>query len=248
MTEETPSRYIAFFDECGDHSLDQIDRDFPLFVLSTAIVERTVYQEEIIPAMGRLKMRFWNHEGVNLHSREIRKALGDFSFMQVPQMRAVFLSALSGLMKELPITLFITAVHKQDHKQRYGIAATNPYDLALTYTFERVLHFLDGEKEVHLPVTAEARGKNEDNELEAAFYRLMTQGTRFIPAERFKRLKCPITFRRKTDNIAGLQIADLCAHPAARQVLKPEQPNQSWDIVKDRIYQRSHVTGWKVFP
>jgi hypothetical protein len=248
MTEETPSRYIAFFDECGDHSLEQIDRDFPLFVLSTVIVERTVYHEQIIPAMGRLKMRFWNHEGVNLHSREIRKALGDFPFMQVPQKRALVLSALSGLMKELPITLFITAVHKQEHKQRYGMAATNPYDLALTYTFERVLHFLDGEKEVHLPVTAEARGKNEDNELEAAFYRLMTQGTRFIPAERFQRLKCPITFRRKTDNIAGLQIADLCAHPAARQVLKPEQPNQAWDVVKDRIYQRNHVTGWKVFP
>jgi hypothetical protein len=248
MIEEMPSRYIAFFDECGDHSLEQIDRDFPLFVLSTVIMERTVYHEQIIPALGRLKMRFWNHEGVNLHSREIRKALGDFSFMQVPQKRALVLSALSGLMKELPITLFITAVRKQEHKQRYGMAATNPYDLALTYTFERVLHFLDGENEVHLPVTAEARGKNEDNELEAAFYRLMTQGTRFIPAERFQRLKCPITFRRKTDNIAGLQIADLCAHPAARQVLKPEQPNQAWEVVKDRIYQRSHVKGWKVFP
>jgi len=248
MAEETPSRYIAFFDECGDYSLEQIDRDFPLFVLSTVIVERTVYHGQIIPAMGRLKMRFWNHEGVNLHSREIRKALGDFSFMQVPQKRALVLSALSGLMKELPITLFITAVHKQEHKQRYGMAATNPYDLALTYAFERALHFLDGEKEVHLPVTAEARGKNEDNELEAAFYRRMTQGTRFIPAERFQRLKCPITFRRRTDNIAGLQIADLCAHPAARQVLKPEQPNQAWDVVKDRIYPRNQVIGWKVFP
>ena len=126
MAEETPSRYIAFFDECGDYSLEQIDRDFPLFVLSTVIVERTVYHGQIIPAMGRLKMRFWNHEGVNLHSREIRKALGDFSFMQVPQKRALVLSALSGLMKELPITLFITAVHKQEHKQRYGMAATNP--------------------------------------------------------------------------------------------------------------------------
>ena len=40
MTEETPSRYIAFFDECGDHSLEQIDRDFPLFVLSTVIVSK----------------------------------------------------------------------------------------------------------------------------------------------------------------------------------------------------------------
>lgn len=250
MPDETPSRFIAFFDECGDHSLEKIDRDFPLFVLSTVIMERSAYQEQIVPALGRLKMRFWNHEGVNLHSRDIRKALGDFSFMQVPQKRAMVLSALSDMMEDLPITPFITAIHKQVHKERYGMVASNPYDLALTYMdmVERVLHFLDGERETHLPVTAEARGKNEDNELEAAFYRLMTRGTRFIPAQRFQRLKCPIAFRRKTDNIAGLQIADLCAHPAARKVLKPEQPNQAWDRVKDRIYHRGSVTGWKVFP
>jgi hypothetical protein len=30
-----PSRFIAFFDECGDHSLTKIDSDFPLFVLAT---------------------------------------------------------------------------------------------------------------------------------------------------------------------------------------------------------------------
>lgn len=247
MAEEASSRFIAFFDECGDHSLEKIDRDFPLFVLSTVIVEREVYHERIIPALGCLKMRFWNHEGVNLHSRDIRRAHGDFKFMQVPAMRAAVLAALSDMMKDLPITLFITAIHKQEHKERYGMAASNPYDLALTYTFERVLHFLEGESETELPVTAEARGKNEDNELEAAFYRLMTQGTRFIPAEKFQRLKCPITFRRKTDNIAGLQIADLCAHPAARRVLTG-QPNQAWDMVCDRIYKRGSVSGWKIFP
>jgi hypothetical protein len=76
----------------------------------------------------------------------------------------------------------------------------------------------------------------------------LTQGTRFIPAARFQRLNCPISFRRKTDNIAGLQIADLCAHPAARRVLNPAQPNQAWDLVCDRIYQRGGITGWKIFP
>ena len=248
MAEDTLSPYIAFFDECGDHSLEKIDRDFPLFVLSTVIVERAVYQDWIVPALARLKMRFWNHEGVNLHSRDIRRARGDFAFMQVPRKREELLAALGELMRGVPITLFITAIHKEEHKQRYGMAASNPYDLALTYTFERVLHFLDGEGETHLPVTAEARGKNEDNQLETAFYRLMTQGTGFIPAARFQRLRCPIIFRKKTDNIAGLQIADLCAYPAARRVLNPGKANQAWEAVVGRIYQRGGVTGWKIFP
>jgi hypothetical protein len=242
------SRFIAFFDECGDHSLDKIDADFPLFVLSTVIMERADYISVVVPAMTRLKLRFWPHEGVNLHSREIRKAHGDFAFMQVPTQRAAMMAAISELMSTLPFTLFITAIRKQKHKDRYGQEAANPYDVALAYSFERVLHFLESEGETHLPVTAEARGKNEDNELAAAFLRIMTEGTRYNSAQRFRALTCPQTFRRKADNIAGMQVADLCAHPAARHVLKPDQPNQAYEVIKPHIYQRAGVSGWKVFP
>lgn len=46
------SRFIGFLDECGDHSLEKIDHDFPIFVLCFAIVERKNYAENIIPAMS----------------------------------------------------------------------------------------------------------------------------------------------------------------------------------------------------
>jgi hypothetical protein len=248
MNPSSDSRFIAFFDECGDHSMEKIDADFPLFVLSTVILERAAYIEKVIPALNRLKLRFWPHEGVNLHSRDIRKQHGDFSFMRLPENRKAMLQALSETMEVLPFTLFITAIQKTKHKERYGINAANPYDLALTYTFERVLHFLEGVGETSLPVTAEARGKIEDNELARAFLRIVTEGTGFHPVEKFRALKCPLAFRRKSDNIAGLQVADLCAYPAARQILKPEQPNQAYEVIKPHIYKRRGVSGWKVFP
>jgi hypothetical protein len=228
--------------------MEKIDRDFPLFVLSTVIVERTAYVETIVPALSKLKLRFWPHEGVNLHSRDIRKAQGDFSFLQVPAMRAAFLGELSAMMAALPFTLFITGIRKQTHKDRYGDHADNPYSVALTYTFERVLHFLEGHGETELPVTAEARGRNEDNELAAAFQHIMTKGTRYNSAERFQSLRCPLTFRRKTDNIAGMQIADLCAHPAARKLLNPDQLHQAFTVVEPHLYRRGGVNGWKAFP
>ena len=31
---DNQSKFIAFFDECGDHSMEKIDKDFPLFVLA----------------------------------------------------------------------------------------------------------------------------------------------------------------------------------------------------------------------
>ena len=248
MTTAANSRFIAFFDECGDHSMEKIDADFPLFVLSTVIVERDAYVKVVVPELTRLKLRFWPHEGVNLHSRDIRKEHGDFAFMRVPAQRAAMMAAIGGLMAALPFTLFITAIRKEKHKEHYGQDAVNPYDAALTYTFERVLHFLEVVGETCLPVTAEARGKNEDNALEAAFLRIMTQGTGYNAAERFRALNCLLTFRRKTDNIAGMQVADLCAHPAARKVLKPDQPNQAYEVIAQHIYHRDGVSGWKVSP
>jgi hypothetical protein len=242
------SRFIAFFDECGDHSMNNIDKDFPLFVLSTVIFDRKKYTKQTISELAELKLKFWNHEGINLHSRDIRKQLDDFSFTRVPNHRQHFIEELTAMMKKLEFTLFITVINKNSHKAKYGTVAENPYDLALIYSFERILHFLEANNEIDLPITAEARGRNEDNELASTFYRLMNQGTAFNVAKRFKKLNCQLTFRRKSDNIAGMQIADLCAYPAARHILYPDQKNLSFDVVSQKIYNSGKVSGLKVFP
>lgn len=242
------SRFIAFFDECGDHSLTKIDKDFPLFLLCTVIVEREAYARQIIPALAEFKLRYFAHEGINLHSREIRKAEGPFSILQNANLRQTFLSELSALMAALPFTLFITAIHKNAYAARYGKEARNPYDVALEYSFERILHFMEAQQENQLPVIAEARGQQEDDALRASFHKLMTQGTYYNSAERFQRLICPISFRRKQDNISGIQVADLCAHPTARHLLKPDTSNQAFDVVKPHIYASGKINGLKVYP
>lgn len=242
------SRYIAFFDECGDHSLTKIDKDFPLFLLCTVIVEREVYATQIIPTISAFKLRYFAHEGINLHSREIRKADGPFNILQHQTVRQSFLADLSKVMAKLPFTLFITAIQKNDYVKRYGLEARNPYDVALEYSFERILHFMESCGETQLPVIAEARGQQEDDALRASFHKLMTQGTYYNSAERFQKLICPISFRRKNDNIAGIQVADLCAHPTARHLLKPEGYNQAYDVVRPHIYTAGNVNGLKVYP
>ena len=250
MTDQclSKSRFIAFFDECGDHSLSKIDKDFPMFLLCTMVVERDAYAKQIIPALAEFKLRYFAHEGINLHSREIRKAEGPFGILQNETVRHKFLGELSTLMTVLPFTLFITAIQKVAYAERYGTEAKNPYNVALEYSFERILHFLEEQNESQLPVIAEARGQQEDDALRASFHRLMTQGTYFNSAERFQKMVCPISFRRKQDNIAGIQLADLCAHPTARHLLKPSVANQAFDVVKPHIYVSGNVNGLKVYP
>lgn len=242
------SRFIAFFDECGDHSLTKINPELPVFALCTVIVEREAYARTIIPEIAAFKLRYFAHEGINLHSRDIRKAEGPFAILQNSQVRERFMADLSQLIERLPFTLFVTVIHKHAHKARYGDGARNPYDVALEYSFERVLHFMESKGESALPVIAEARGKNEDNQLRASFHRLMTEGTYYNKAERFWKLTCPISFRRKQDNIAGIQLADLCAHPVARHALKPQAENRAFAIIEPKFYRAGNVFGYKEFP
>jgi len=242
------SKFIGFLDECGDHSMEKIDQDFPLFVLALVIFERKVYAEQLIPKLGVLKLKYWIHEGVNLHSREIRKQVGPFSFLHHPQKRRQFMADINELVESIPFTLFVTGIQKMKHQEKYGVHATNPYELALEFTLERVLYFLWGEKEFQLPIVAEARGKQEDKSLELAFLRILSSGTRFVKAEDFKTLNCSIVFRSKRDNIGGIQMADLCAYPCARHILDWKKPNPAFDIVQKHFYAGTPHGGFKTFP
>lgn len=241
------SRFIAFFDECGDHSLSNINPQFPVFVLCVVVVERNAYARQIIPAMAEFKLRYFAHEGINLHSRDIRKAEGPFTILQAKPLRQRFIDELSELISSLPFTLFATVIRKDKHVGTYGDNAKNPYSLAMVYTFERILLFMEKNSDAALPVIAEVRGRNEDNELRASFHELMTQGTRYNDADRFRRLICPLSFRKKQDNIAGIQLADLCAYPIARYVLGPDQPNRAYKVVRDHFF-KDGAYGLKVFP
>lgn len=241
------SRYLAFFDECGDHSLTKIDPDFPLFVLALVVMERAAYRDTILPAVNQFKLRYWNHEGVNLHSRDIRLAAGPFHILLHPQVRAQFMAELSALMARLPFTLFIAAIHKQRHVER-AAAAEDPYGLALKFTLEGLVHFLAAQGETQLPLVAEARGKREDDALRQVFARILAEGTGDCPAASFQKLDCSLMFQPKHNNLVGNQLADLCAYPCARHILNPDKANEPYAIASRKIYENGGVRGWKVFP
>ena len=65
------SDYIIYVDESGDHSLAKINPEYPLFVLALCIVKKSEYADQIVPAMQRLKHRWFGHDLVVLHEKEI---------------------------------------------------------------------------------------------------------------------------------------------------------------------------------
>lgn len=49
------SDYIVYVDESGDHSLESINPEYPLFVLSFCIFRKDVYANTMTPAVRKLK-------------------------------------------------------------------------------------------------------------------------------------------------------------------------------------------------
>lgn len=237
---------LVFLDEAGDHSLDPVDKDFPVFVLVFVLCQDFAYSDVLVPAFTRFKIRHFGHDGVVLHSRDIRKAIGDFEFLQVPEKREAFHADLNMLMTDAEFELIAIAIRKQSHKSRYGKACRNPYELALEFGMERLKSYLDeiGQKQVTL--LAEARGKNEDDALRLAFLQLLKQGSYYHD---FKSLDFELKFVSKKANVLGHQIADLCAYPIARRVIDPKKSHRAFEIVRTKFIDRpSWRHGFKIFP
>lgn len=240
---------VVYLDETGDHSLELIDKDFPLFAVVLLIVDQTEYVQRIIPTVYQIKMDYFGHEAVVLHSRDIRKAQGAFGFLTDPQKRQPFYDRLNALMSASQYTLIAAVIRKQAHKDRYGMWADNPYDMALKFALERLLPLLEGvgQREVH--IVAEARGRREDDQLRLSFLRVVNGGTEYISAERFKQVQFHLECAPKAKNIVGTQLADLAAYPIARYGLDPSKPNPSYEVIKGKFYEGpGWIRGLKIFP
>ncbi|MDH6269297.1 hypothetical protein M2360_004725 [Rhizobium sp. SG_E_25_P2] len=82
--------YIFYADESGDHSLTTVDRGFPIFVLSICGFRIPDYCRKVVPAFQQLKFRYFGHDMVVLHEREIRKQTGDFVLLSDRALRERF--------------------------------------------------------------------------------------------------------------------------------------------------------------
>jgi len=101
-------------------------------------------------------------------------------------------------------------------------------------------------------ITAESRGRKEDNDLIYVFNHLQLNGNEYIPT--FQNIT-NLWMAKKDKNLAGLQIADLAAYPIATKILEPQKANPVFDLIKAKIChgpesKNNTIYGYglKVFP
>lgn len=246
---ENYSDYIIYVDESGDHGLDVIDSSYPIFVLTFCIFHKKHYVGTIVPMVQDLKFRWFGHDAIVLHEREIRKQTPPFKFLQNRSTRDKFLNELTEIIDSINITIISSVIHKHDHKSAYSSPA-NPYEIAMKFCIERTFMFLKDKKEESALTHCifERRGVAEDNKLELEFRRIC-DGANYHG----QKITCiDILFVDKKANSSGLQIADLTARPIGQHVMRPDQANRAYSIIERKLRRSptGKIDGWglKVFP
>jgi hypothetical protein len=221
-------RFRLYVDESGDHTYRNLDDVSHRYLGLTGIaIESDYYRLKFQPELEALKQRHFPHspdEPVILHRDDICNYRGAFGVLDDPNRNAAWEKDFADFVRAAQFELFTVIIDKKTHKERYGDSASHPYHYCLTLLLERYRGYLISgrlSERAKGDVLAEGRGGQEDLALKKVYREVWGNGTYFISAQEFQKVLTSkeLKVRYKDHNIAGLQLADLLAHPSKLHIL-----------------------------
>jgi len=221
-------KFRIYLDEVGNPDLESSEDPNHRFLSLTGVILDLDYVQQVVhPQMESLKGKYFSYhpdEPVVFHRSEIVNAFPPFQVLKAPEVRRNFDDELLGLLDAWDYSVISVCLDKKQHKETYAVWRYDPYHYCLTVLLERFVFFLN-RRESHGDALAESRGGKEDRRLKAAYTRLWEHGTDFVAPEEFQKALTSkqLKVKLKTNNIAGLQLADLLAHPSRNEILREQR-------------------------
>ena len=235
MSDIEFSDFVFYADESGDHSLVSIDPGYPIFCLILCAFEKRKYAKTVVPAFQALKFRYFGHDTVILHERDIRKQTGDFRVLTDQGLRKKFNADLPFAVTRARFHIFACVIEKRQISA--DLFPEHPYHISLKICLECAHRFLAsrGQADRVTHFVFERRGAKEDKELELEFLRITSGQTDM----RARLDKFRLVLADKKTNSTGMQVADLLARPTGLSILRPDQPNRAFDAFCGKL------VGWQ---
>ncbi len=217
-------KYRMYVDEVGNSDLGAShDPNHRYLSLTGVILELDYVAQTVFPALENLKQRYFGShpdDPVILHRKEILNKKPPFEALLAPATEAAFNQDLLSLLERLNYTVITVVIDKLEHSDRYQTWRFDPYHYCLTVLVERYVLWLQNHN-ANGDVMAESRGGREDRRLKDSFERAYEHGSDFVQPDAFARCLTSrqLKVKAKSNNIAGLQLADLIAHPSYRAAL-----------------------------
>lgn len=216
-------RFRIYIDESGDHAYKRLlDPANRYLGLTGCFFEKVAYRL-FWQKLEALKQKYFTYDPdfpLVLHREDLINRRGPFGILCDEEICRSFDDDLIKTISEGRFRIITVVIDKKSHIERYEDAAFHPYHYCLAALLERYcgyLNFVGAEGDV----LAESRGGKEDMQLKEAYKRVYESGTQWRKSKFFKNslTSKEIKLNPKRANIAGLQLADILAHPIKQEIL-----------------------------
>jgi hypothetical protein len=258
LSESKAKLQRLYIDEVGNHamseSLPENERYLTLFGIWTSFDSMI---NSIQPEMNAIKFEFFQGDPdtpVIFHRKDIARFRGPFTILAKDKERRMrFGNRMLQAYAEWDYTAVAVMIDKLEHLRKYRVYCHAPYHYCLEVLIERYVLALQSGG-LSGDVMIEARDPTLDGKLKESFTRIYNEGSRHLPAELMQShlTSSEIKLKKKSANVAGLQIADLLAHPAYYDVLcdfgviekqESEYGRAVAKILNESKYHRNSHTG-----
>ncbi|HJD05332.1 MAG TPA: DUF3800 domain-containing protein [Candidatus Onthoplasma faecipullorum] len=233
-------KYRLYIDESGTASFKNMNGNNKYLTLSGIIIKSTEVNN-INFNLNRLKSKYFNYDidlrNIILHREDIYNKRKGFEPLNDENVKNEFNKDLISFLENSTYHIIGVTINKESRVKKYKYPH-DPYTTALETLIKRYVLFLE-EHNSRGDILLESRNKNDNETLERIYQEIYNNGTKKnrntidIDSSRFQKslTSKSLKFKNKSDNLAGLQIADLLANPLRNKlILVNEQINQFSDF------------------
>ena len=253
--------FRMFVDEVGHADLTAYHNPNGRYLSLTGVIFDLGYHEQVAARwVARLKDKHFpplaSGKPLILHRKELVNRNWPFDALRDPGKEEAFNHDLLLLLEKLEYVVITATIDKLEHVNQYSVWRHHPYHYCQEVIIERYAMWLN-RRDAKGDIFAESRGRREDFQLKKAARYIYHHGTGFLNREACQRALPgeDIKLYRKRENIAGLQIADLIAHPSfkwmmarkAKQAMPKTFGARIAQILEAEKYDRSpqgRIDGW----
>lgn len=210
-------RYRLYVDEVGTDDITHVTDDNNRYLSLTGIaMTLKVARDELDQKFSWIKKTVFDHdpdEPLIFHRSDIVKRKRAFGTLLNKEKGDLFDRAIFRAMEGTDYCVITVMVDKLGMVRQPNWKNQHPYHYLMEILIEKYVQLLE-RKGAEGDVMPEARQGKKDVHLQLEFERVLSSGTHFVGSPRMTRIVSKrLKFRPKSANIAGLQLADLIAHP-----------------------------------
>lgn len=216
--------YRLYVDEVGNDDREHVDDDNNRFLSLTGLAMHLDHaRDDVTPNINALKalLRHDPDELVVLHRKDIMNKRRAFEALRDDELREKFDTDLINILKQSEYRVITAVIDKKEMIERFHWRQQHPYHYLMEIIVEKYAQWLE-RIAGYGDIMPEKRRGPADTNLQMAYESVWANGTYYVESKRIQeRIRAKnLKFRGKNDNITGLRLCDIIAHPSYMWVKK----------------------------